>query len=109
MVVAGSIFLAGCHSRYIQATITNHGPAPLNVIQVEYPTASFGTQGLKPGESFHYRFKLLGSGPVKVTWTDAKQQEHQQTGPSFEEGSEGALRVDFPSQDHADFQVDLHP
>ncbi len=108
-VLAASCFSIGCRSRYIQATITNHSPAPLNVIQVEYPTASFGTQGLQPGESFHYRFKLLGSGPVKVTWTDAKQKEHQQTGPELQEGSEGALRVDFPSSDRADFQTDLHP
>ena len=100
--------LAGCHSRYIEATITNHTAAPLSVVQVDYPSASFGTQGLQPGQSFHYRFKLLGTGTLKISYVDAKHGEHQQTGPVLTEGDEGRLQIDFTAPDHADFQTSLH-
>lgn len=103
------ILLAGCHSHYVQATITNSSKLPLNVVQLDYPSASFGTQLLKPGQTFHYRFKLLGSGPVKLTFIDANNGEHTQTGPHLDEGQEGALTIDFPTQEHADFQLSLKP
>ena len=108
-MLSGILMLNGCHSKYIQATIVNHTGGLLHVVQVEYPSASFGTQVLRPGESFHYRFKLLGSGPVKLSFTDAKMQDHQQSGPELHEGEEGQLLVDFKAQDRASFQVGVHP
>ncbi len=101
--------LAGCHSHYIQATITNGSGAALNVVQVDYPHASFGTQKLLPGASFHYRFKLLGSGPIKISYIDAKNGDHTQTGPSLNEGQEGTLEIVFPAQDRAEFHTSLKP
>lgn len=101
--------LTGCHSKYVEATITNKTGEVLNVVQVDYPSASFGTQSLKPGESFHYRFKLVGSGPVKLSYTDARQKDHHQDGPGMQEGQEGRLEIVFPAQDHADFHTSLHP
>ena len=110
-LVSGSallLFAAGCHSHYIQATIVNRSDAPLNVIQVEYPSASFGTQQLQPGAAFHYRFKLLGSGPIKVSFIDAHNGEHAQTGPSLNEGQEGQLGIDL-MQTRATFSPALRP
>ena len=107
--MGSALLLSGCHSKYIQATITNRSGAPLHVVQVEYPSASFGTQELRPGESFHYRFKLLGSGPVKLSFTDAAKHDHQQTGPTLNEGQEGRLQIEFSSQTHADFQTSVRP
>ncbi|AFL88202.1 hypothetical protein Terro_1912 [Terriglobus roseus DSM 18391] len=104
-----SSVLTGCHSHYIQATITNASDAPLNVVQVDYPSASFGTQLLAPGASFHYRFKLLGSGNIKVSFIDAAKHEHAQTGPWLNEGQEGTLDITLPTQDHADFHTSLKP
>ena len=102
------ITTAGCHSHYIQATITNRSGAPLNVVQVDYPSASFGVQRLAPGEAFHYRFKLLGSGPVKISFIDAKNGEHSVAGPSLNEGQEGTLDIGL-TQDHAEFRPVLRP
>jgi hypothetical protein len=104
----GSFLLAGCHSRYVQATVTNASGAPLHVVQVAYPSASFGTQDLANGQVFHYRFKVIGSGPVKLDFTDAAMHEHLQTGPTLNEGAEGQLLIRFPAQDRAEFQVDVH-
>jgi len=109
LAVVASLPLAGCHSKYVEATITNRTGEPLSVVQVDYPSASFGTQMLKPGQAFHYRFKLVGSGPVKLSFTDAKQKDHHQDGPQMQEGQEGRLEIDFPAQDHAEFHVSLHP
>ena len=103
------LLLGGCHSHYIQATIRNDSAAPLNVIQVEYPSASFGTQRLLPGGTFLYRFKLLGSGPVKISYIDAANGEHAQTGPWLNEGQEGPLDITFATQSHADFHTSLRP
>lgn len=101
--------LAGCHSHYVQATIVNHSHDPLSVIQVDYPSASFGVQQLAPGQEFHYRFKILGSGGVKLTWIDTANQQHTEPGPKLNEGQEGNLTISFTNRDHADFLPDLRP
>jgi hypothetical protein len=85
--------LAGCHSAFIDATVKNGGPRPISLVQVEYPSASFGTQSIAPGKEFHYRFKVLGSGPMKITYTDAAEQEHKASGPTLNEGNEGKLTI----------------
>ena len=107
-VIALCAAVLGCHSHYIEATITNGSTAPLNVIQVDYPSASFGVQTLAPGEVFHYRFKLLGSGPIKLTFSDAKNGEHTVTGPLLIEGQEGPLDITL-TQERADFRATLRP
>ena len=92
-ILAVVLPMSGCHSAYVNATISNHGPTPISLVQVEYPSASFGTQSIAPGQDFKYRFKVLGSGTLKVTYTDAAQVEHKFPGPPLKEGDEGALTV----------------
>ena len=101
--------LSGCHSHYIQATITNTGSSPVSVVQVDYPSASFGVQHLAPGASFHYRFKLLGSSNLKLDYYDAKNSEHKQDGPWLNEGQEGTLAIDIPAAGNAVFRTSLKP
>jgi hypothetical protein len=93
VALAGGLTLTGCHSAYIDATIANHSGAAINLVEVDYPSASFGTQNLAAGAEFHYRFKVLGSGPTTVLWTDAAHHDHKNTGPSMEEKDEGRLTV----------------
>jgi hypothetical protein len=88
-----ALSLTGCHSAYIAATVSNRTDKPVSLIQVDYPSASFGTQTLAPGQDFHYRFKVLGSGPVKLTYTDTSEHETKSTGPELREGDEGALQM----------------
>jgi len=91
--LALALALAGCHSAYISATVSNRTDAPITLVQVEYPSASFGIQTIAPGQDFHYRFKILGSGSMKITYTDASQHDHKATGPTLQEGNEGALGI----------------
>jgi hypothetical protein len=85
--------LAGCHSPFIEADVVNRSGAPLSVVEVDYPSASFGTESLANDAVYHYRFKVQGSGPLKVLWTDAKRVDHTVNGPQLSEGTEGALRI----------------
>ena len=87
------LLLSGCHSHYVDATVHNGTGGPATVVEVDYPSASFGKELLPDGADFRYRFKILGSGPTKVLWTDAGHQDHSVAGPRLEEGQEGRLVV----------------
>jgi len=106
VAVLGSV---GCKSKYIEATLENRSGETLQLVTVEYPSASFGTQQLLPGASFHYRFKLLGSGPVKLSWVDAAHKDHAQTGPKMLEGQQGQLQVVFQDAGKAQFKTSVRP
>jgi hypothetical protein len=87
------ITTTGCHSPYVAATITNHTGQPIELLEVDYPSASFGTQNLAPAADFHYRFKVLGSGNTKLLYTDSTHQDHKSDGPFLKEGAEGPLTI----------------
>lgn len=87
------LLLSGCRSAFVSAELKNDTSDTLSVVEVDYPTASFGTQSLAPGASFRYRFKILGSGPLKLTYTDQQGHDHTATGPTLEEGGAGSLAI----------------
>jgi hypothetical protein len=93
LALAAALVLAGCHSAHIEATISNRTAEPLSLVELDYPSASFGTQTLAPGADFHYRFKVLGQGPTTLLWTDPARHDHKATGPALHETDEGALTV----------------
>ncbi len=96
--VAAAVLLLsalGCHSAFIEATVQNHTARPIDLVEVDYPSASFGTQALAPGVDFHYRFKVLGTGPTKLLWTDDTHTERSAPGPDLHEGDEGRLTFTF--------------
>ncbi len=75
------LFVAGCHSPYVSATVSNGTAQRIELIEVDYPSAGFGTQGLAAGSDYHYRFKVLGSGNLKLLYTDNSHQTHTSDGP----------------------------
>jgi hypothetical protein len=83
--------LTGCHAHYVAMDVHNNTGKPITLLEVDYPSASFGADALAAGATFNYRFKILGDGPTKLLWTDANQQEHTVAGPSLQEGQEGTL------------------
>jgi hypothetical protein len=83
----------GCHSPYVATTVSNRTSRPIELLEVDYPSASFGTQNLAPGADFHYRFKVLGSGSMKLLYTDSSHQDHKSNGPFLKEGAEGPLTI----------------
>jgi hypothetical protein len=85
--------LGGCRSAFVETTIRNDGDTPVKLIEVDYPSASFGTQALGPHSIYHYRFKVQGSGPVTLTYTGADGKSHTATGPTLDEGQHGGLTI----------------
>jgi hypothetical protein len=93
-VAAGAIFLlAGCKSPYVAAVVANRTGDAVTLIEVDYPSASFGRDALAAGANFPYRFKIVGSGPSKVSWTDAARHDHTSAGPDLHEGQHGPLLI----------------
>jgi len=91
--MASLVMLAGCHSAFVEADVKNATGAAVSLVEVDYPSASFGTESLAAGATYHYRFKILGDGATKVLWTDAAHRDHSAGGPVLKEGQEGALVV----------------
>ena len=100
--------MSGCKSKYVAATVHNGSTETVHVLEVDYPSASFGTETLAPGADFHYRFKIQGDGNLKASWTDAQQHEVVVNGPKLNEGDEGSVLVTL-HDGTADWAVHVKP
>ncbi len=90
----------GCRSPWVQAVIVNQQNTPVNVVEVDYPGGSFGVQSIAPHSTFRYRFHLLGTDKVNITFIDAAEQNRKSTGPELEKGQAGTLRIEIEPGDH---------
>ncbi|HTX41037.1 MAG TPA: hypothetical protein VMD25_04360 [Acidobacteriaceae bacterium] len=95
--------LAGCRSPWVQAIIDNQQSTPVNVLEVDYPGGSFGVQSIAPHATFRYRFHLLGTDKVVLTFTDAAEQNRKSTGPELEKGQAGTLRIEIEPGDRVEW------
>src|SRR5579875_2636854 len=91
--LAGGLLPAGCRPAHVGAARRNETGGPVALLEVDYPSASFGTESLAANGSYAYRFKVLGAGATKVEWTDAARKEHSSTGPTLHEGQHGTLMI----------------
>lgn len=100
---------AGCHSYHVDTTIENRTGAALKLLEVDYPSASFGTDALAAGNDFHYEFQVQGNGPVKLQYTGPDGRQVQITGPTLAERQEGRLEIVLLPGGHAEFHPQLTP
>lgn len=91
--VAFAALASGCHSAFVNATIDNQTDAPLQLVEVDYPSASFGAASIPAHSRFYYRFKLQGSDIIKLQYTDAAGKVHIFKGPQLIEGQEGTMLI----------------
>ena len=87
------ILLSACRSYHIDATIENRTGAPVRLLEVDYPSASFGADHLDAGAIFHYRFQVRGSGPLKISYTTENGSSIQIIGPTLFERQQGRLEI----------------
>jgi hypothetical protein len=93
-VLFAAVFpLSACHSYHVDTTIENRTGADIQLLEVDYPSASFGTDRLAVGAVFHYRFQILGSGPIKIQYTASNGHQIQATGPNLVERQQGQLQI----------------
>jgi hypothetical protein len=87
-------FIWACHSYHIDTTVENRTGAAIELLEVDYPSASFGADRLAENANLRHRIQVRGSGPLKVQYTDAlTHQSRQVTGPELFEGQEGQLEL----------------
>jgi hypothetical protein len=100
---------AGCHSYHVDATVQNRTGAPIQLLEIDYPSASFGDDKLAAGELFYYRIQLRGSGQLKVHYTTADRHQVDNDGPTVAERQEGELRIVLLPHGKAEFHLELEP
>jgi hypothetical protein len=105
--LAAAALLAACHSSHIDVTVKNSTGAPVRLLEVDYPSASFGSDALAPGANMHYRIQVQGTGQLKVQYTGADSRPVQINGPTLAEHQDGALDVDLLPAGKADFHLHL--
>lgn len=110
--VLGTVFptfllVSGCHSYHIDTTVENRTGAAIQLLEVDYPSASFGANSLAAGEVFRYRIQLRGNGAVKVQYTGNDGRVTQMSGPELAERQEGRLDIVLLPGGKAEFRPAL--
>jgi len=109
LAAASLAALAGCHSYHVETTIENRSGGAVTLLEVDYPSASFGADAIASGADFHYRFQIQGSGPLKVQYTQSNGKTASATGPSLHQGQEGRLQIVLLPDAKVEFEPDLKP
>lgn len=107
--VLSAFLFSACHSYHIDATVENHTGAPIQLLEVDYPSASFGADSLAAGANFHYRFQVNGSGQLKVSYTTANGKTVQISGPTLADRQQGKLEIVLDPSGKAEFHPQLTP
>ncbi|HLY39940.1 MAG TPA: hypothetical protein VKR52_01955 [Terracidiphilus sp.] len=103
-------FFAGCHSAHVAVTVENRTGAPIELLEVDYPSASFGADRIESGADFHYRIQVRLSGPVKVQYTeDPTHAMRQSSGPNLYEGQNGQLEIVLLPGGKVEFHPHVQP
>jgi hypothetical protein len=101
--------MLACHSYHIDATIENRTGGPLTLLEVDYPSASFGADALAPNAVFHYSFQTRGTGQISVQYTGATGRPVQTKGPTLFEGQQGRLEIVLLPDGNVEFHPSLEP
>jgi hypothetical protein len=101
--------ISGCHSYHIEATIENRTGGAITLLEVDYPTASFGADTLASDAVFHHRIQTRGSGPISVQYTAAGGRAVQIKGPDLYEQQEGSIEIVLLPDGKAEFHPALNP
>ncbi len=110
-VFLSAIFLsaAACHSYHVDATVENHTGSDIQLLEVDYPSASFGADHIASGAIYHYRFQIRGSGPLKITYTGPGDKQIQIAGPTLVERQQGQFTIVLLPDGKAQFIPELTP
>lgn len=101
--------VVGCHSYHVDVTVENRTGATVRLLEVDYPSASFGSDNLAAGATMHYRVQLQGYGQLKVQYTAPDNHPVQIQGPTVVQGQEGKLAIVLEPAGKADFNPQLKP
>lgn len=98
----------GCmHSHVIQVTVINTSIERISNIVIDYPEATFGINSLEPGNSFQYKIKATGTGPMKISFLNSHAQDRLSTGPVLHKDDEGSIEIKV-TEDGASVEAKLN-
>ena len=103
------VWAAGCHSYHVDVTVENRTGAAIQLLEVDYPSASFGADNLAANAVYRYRIQLRGSGPLKVQYTGSDGRQTQIEGPALAEPQEGRIEIVLLPGGKAEFHPQLTP
>ena len=109
LLLSCAIAFSACHSYHIEVTIQNNTGVPISLLEVDYPTASFGADALGAGANLHYIIQTRGSSAIKIQYTAPNNHPIQITGPTLYERQEGKIEVVLLPGGKAEFHPSLNP
>ena len=109
MLLLPLLMAASCRNYIVDVTVENRTGGAVNLLEVDYPSASFGVDALAPGAVFHYHVQLQGSGPIKVMYADSQKHQRQSTGPTLHQGQKGQLEIVLGPNGKSEFHPELNP
>jgi hypothetical protein len=101
--------LAGCHSYHVDTTVENRTGGLIQLLEVDYPSASFGAGTLAQDAVLPYRVQFRNSGPIKVQYTAPDGRLVTIDGPTVAERQEGRLQIVLLPAGKAEFHPQLTP
>ena len=104
-----TLSMLACHSYHIEASIENRTGRPITLLEVDYPTASFGSDTVAANAVFHHRLQVRDTGPITVQYTGAHGRQFQATGPTLYEKQEGSIAIVLLPDGKIDFHPALNP
>jgi hypothetical protein len=107
IVLPALILTAGCHSYHVETTVENRTGSPIQLLEVDYPSASYGADALPAGGVFHYRIQLRGAGALKLQYTASDLRQVEIVGPTLAERQEGKLEIVLLPGGKAEFHPEL--
>lgn len=109
MLLLPLLMAASCRNYIVDVTVENRTGAAVNLLEVDYPSASFGVDSLAARAVFRYHVHLQDSGPLKVMYTDGQKHQHQSTGPTLHQGQKGQLQIVLAPDGKTEFHPQLTP
>jgi hypothetical protein len=109
IILLAVLLLSACHSYHIDATIENRTGADIQLLEIDYPSASFGADHIASGATYHYRFQVRDSGPIKISYTGPDDKQIQIAGPTLVERQQGQLKIVLLPSGKAQFIPQLTP
>ncbi len=107
-ILAALGFTAACRSPHVDISVENRTGVDVRLLEVDYPSASFGDDSLAAGATMHYKVQLQDKGAIKVQYTAPDHKQPQATGPEISEGQYGKLEIVLLPGGKAEFHPELH-
>ena len=101
------LLITACHSRHVELTVQNQTGAAVQLLEVDYPSASFGANKLAAGATFRYRIQVEGNGPLTVMYTSSAGQQIKNPGPDLSNMQQGRVDIVLLPGGKAEFRPQI--